>query len=127
MLLKYYRSLHDNVLLLQDFNMSFSKKNIKDLCDLFELNHIIKDPTRFKRQTPHALIISILTKRHRFLIHLLSRLAFLVTVVWFVQCFARHFVKVHQNLWACFFWLHEICFFWPKDFILFYVYFVLSN
>ena len=81
MLLKYYRSLHDNVLLLHDFKMSFSKKNIKDLCDLFELNHIIKDTTRFKRQTPHALIISILTKRHRFLIHLLSRLTFLVTVV----------------------------------------------
>ena len=102
-LLKYYRSLHDNVLLLQDFYMSFFKKNIKDLCDLFELNHIIKDPTRFKRQTPHALIISILTKRHRFLIHLLSRLAFLVTVVRFVQCFAQHFVKALQNLWACFF------------------------
>ena len=24
--------------------MSFSNKNVKDLCDKFELNHLIKDP-----------------------------------------------------------------------------------
>ena len=53
-----------------------------------------------KAQTPHVLITSILIKRQRLLIHLLSRLAFLTTIVWFVQCFARHFVSVHQNLYT---------------------------
>ena len=28
--------------------MSFSNKNMKDLCDMFELSHLIKDPTCFK-------------------------------------------------------------------------------
>ena len=28
--------------------MAFSNKNIKDLYDTFELNHLIKDPTCFK-------------------------------------------------------------------------------
>ena len=33
-LLTYYCSSYDNILLLGDFN-----KNMKDLCDMFELNH----------------------------------------------------------------------------------------
>ena len=47
-LLTYYRSSYDNFLLLGDFNMSFSHKNMTDLCDMFESNHLIKDPTYFK-------------------------------------------------------------------------------
>ena len=31
-----------------DFSMSFSNKNMKDPCDIFELNHPIKDPTCLK-------------------------------------------------------------------------------
>ena len=73
-LLIYYRSSYD-------FNMSFSNENMKDLCDKFELNHIIKYPTRFKSSNPHVLIIFILTKIKCFLIHLLSRQAFLTTIV----------------------------------------------
>ena len=38
---------------------------MKDLPDTFELNHLIKDPTCFQNP-PHALMISILTKRQRF-------------------------------------------------------------
>ena len=67
-LLTYYGSSYDNILLLQDFNMSYSNKNMKDLCDMFELNRLIKDPTSFKSSNPSKklkplLIISILTKR----------------------------------------------------------------
>ena len=43
-LLTYY-SPYGNILLLGEFNMSFSNKNMKDLCDMFELNHLIEDPT----------------------------------------------------------------------------------
>ena len=32
--------------------MSFSNKNMKDLCDMFELKHLIKDPTCFKSSNP---------------------------------------------------------------------------
>ena len=69
-LLIYYRSPYDNILLLGDFNMSFSNKNMKKLCDIFELNYLIIDP---KFQTPRVLIIFTLTKIPGFIIHLLSR------------------------------------------------------
>ena len=54
-LLTYYRSSYDNILLLGDFNMSFSNKNMKDLCDMFELNHLIKDPTCSKSPNPSCI------------------------------------------------------------------------
>ena len=37
---------------LRDFNMSFSNKNMTDLCDMFKLNHLIKDTTCFKISDP---------------------------------------------------------------------------
>ena len=78
--------------------MSFSNKNMKDLCNMFELNHPIKTQHDSKAETPHIMIISILKKRRCFLIHLLSRLVFFTTIALFVQCFAQHFAKVQQNL-----------------------------
>ena len=53
--LAYCRSSCDNILLLGDFNMSFSNKSMKDLCDMFELNHLIKDPTCFKSSNPSCI------------------------------------------------------------------------
>ena len=91
-LLTYYHSSYDNILLLGDFSMPFSNKNLKHVRDMFELNHLIKYP---KAQTPHVLITSTLRKRQCFL---LSKVTFLTTIVWFAQCFARHFAKVQHNL-----------------------------
>ena len=54
-LLTYYLSSYDNILLLGYFNMSFPNKNMTDLCDMFELNHLIKDPTWFKRSNPSCI------------------------------------------------------------------------
>ena len=54
-LLTYYRSSYDNILLLGDFNVSFSNKKKMDLCDMFELNHFIKDPTCFKSSNPSCI------------------------------------------------------------------------
>ena len=48
----YYCFSYDNILLLADFNMTFSNKNMKDLRDMFELKHLIKDPTYFKSSIP---------------------------------------------------------------------------
>ena len=74
-LLTYYHSSYDNILLLGDFSMPFSNKNLKHVCDMFELNHLIKYS---KAQTPHVLITSTLRKRQCFL---LSKLTFLTTIV----------------------------------------------
>ena len=82
-------------------NMSFSNNNMRDLCGMFELNYLIKDPTCFKSSNP-SYIDNVYTNKKTmfFLIHLLPRQAFLITIVWFVQCFDRHFVKVQQNLYT---------------------------
>ena len=72
----YLRSSYDNILLLGGFNnfgISFSNKNMKDLYDMFELNHLIKTQHVSKAQTPYVLITFTLTKMQCFLIHLLSR------------------------------------------------------
>ena len=54
-LLIYYRSSYDNILLLGDFSMSFSNKNMKDRCDMFELSHLIKEATCFKSSNPSCI------------------------------------------------------------------------
>ena len=77
-LLTYYRSSYGNILLLGDFNMSFSNKN---MCDMFGLNHLIEDPTCFKSSNPSCIDTFYTNKKTKFLIHLLSRLAFLTTIV----------------------------------------------
>ena len=43
--------------------MSFSNKNMKDLCDMFELNHLIKDPTCFKNSNPSCIDNFYTTKK----------------------------------------------------------------
>ena len=53
---------------------------MKDLCDLFELNHLIEDPTRFKRSNPSCIDNFYTNNKTSFLIHLLSRLALLITI-----------------------------------------------
>ena len=35
--------------------MSFVNKNMKDLCDMFELNNLIKSPTCFKSLNPSCI------------------------------------------------------------------------
>ena len=80
-LLTYYRSSYDDILLLEDFNMSFSNKNMKDLSDMFELNHLVKDPTCFKRSSPSCIDNFYTIKKKCYLIYLLSRQAFLTTIV----------------------------------------------
>ena len=35
--------------------MSYTNKNMKNLCDIFELNHLIKDPTCFKSSNPSCI------------------------------------------------------------------------
>ena len=54
-LLTYYRSSYDNVLLLGDYNMSCSNKNMMDLYNIFELNYLIKDPKCFKSSNPSCI------------------------------------------------------------------------
>ena len=47
--------------------MSFSHKNVKDLCDMFELNHLIKDPICFKSTNPSCIDNFYTNKKTMFL------------------------------------------------------------
>ena len=59
----------------------FSNKNMKDLCDMIELNISLKIQHVSIAQTPHILIIFTLTKIHCLSIRLLSREVFLTIIV----------------------------------------------
>ena len=59
-LLTYYRS---STFYYWEFNMSFSNKNMKDLCEMFELSHLIKDPTCFKSSNPSCIDIFYINKK----------------------------------------------------------------
>ena len=50
-LLTNYCSSYDKILLLMDFNMPFSNKDMKDLYDMFDLNHLMKGSACFKSST----------------------------------------------------------------------------
>ena len=44
------------MLFLGEFNLSFSNTLMKHLCDLIELNHLIKDSTCFKSSKPSCIV-----------------------------------------------------------------------
>ena len=95
-ILIYYRSSYHNILLLRSINMSFSYKNMKNLCGIFELNHLIKDPTCFKSLNLSFIDNFYSNKKASFFNLSLVETDLLITMVWFIQCFAQHFVKVQQ-------------------------------
>ena len=53
--LKFKNYLHITALHMITFyycEILYSNKNVKDLCDMFELNRLIKDPKSFKSSNP---------------------------------------------------------------------------
>ena len=54
------------ITLFGDFNVSFSGKNMLDLCDMFESNHLIKDPTCFKNSSPSCIDNFYINKKTKF-------------------------------------------------------------
>ena len=49
-----------------DFNVSFSGKNMMDLCNMFESNHLIKDPTCIKNSSPSCIDNFYINKKTKF-------------------------------------------------------------
>ena len=54
---------------------------MKDLCDMFELSHLIKDPTCFKSSNTSCIDNFYTNKNTMFSIRLLSGQVFLTTIV----------------------------------------------
>ena len=96
-LLTYYRSLYDNILLLGDFNMPFSNKNMKNLCHMFELNHLIKGPTCFKSSKP-SCIDNFYTNKNTIIFNSSTVETGISDHYSLICTMLRCFVKVQQNL-----------------------------
>ena len=73
---------------------------MKDLCDIFELNRLIKDSTCLKRSNPSCIDNFCSNKMSMFFNSSTVETGISDHHRFFVQYFARHFVKVHQKLYT---------------------------
>ena len=60
-----FLSTYDNPLLLGDFNSETSEFIMKEFCEMYNLNNLIKDPTCFKNPSNPSSIGVMLTNRPR--------------------------------------------------------------
>ena len=58
-----YLGNNDNILLLGDFNSTMSERSMKNFCELYDLQNLIKDPTCYKNASNPSSIDVILTNR----------------------------------------------------------------
>ena len=55
---------YDNLLLIGDYNSETKEEHMKDFCDTYDLQNLIKEPTCFKSVENPTTIDYILTNRH---------------------------------------------------------------
>ena len=58
-----YLGNYDNILLLGDFNSTMYETHMKNFCELYDLQNLIKDPTCYKNASNPSSIDVILTNR----------------------------------------------------------------
>ena len=58
-----YLGNYDNILLLGDFNSTMSERPMKNFCELYDLQNLIKGPTCYKNASNPSSIDVILTNR----------------------------------------------------------------
>ena len=66
-ILTFYRSTHDNILLMGDFNMTSNNPKLSELIDDHELCTLISEPTCFKNINPTCIDNFLTNKRTRFM------------------------------------------------------------
>ena len=64
-ILDFYMAKYDNFLLLEDFNSEMSDTRMIDICETYNLNNLINEPTCFKNPQNPSTIDLILTNRPR--------------------------------------------------------------
>ena len=55
----FFSTKYENITLIGDFNMQPGNKNLKDFCDLNQLQHLILKPTCYKGKTPSTIDLII--------------------------------------------------------------------
>ena len=61
--LDYYLSKFDNLLILGDFNLEPHETTMKEFCDIYNLQNLLKDTTCYKSALNASLIDLILTNK----------------------------------------------------------------
>ena len=59
----FFSTIYENITLIGDLNMQPTNKNLKDFCDLNQLDHLILKPTCYKGKTPST--IDLITTDHK--------------------------------------------------------------
>ena len=63
--LERYLPLYDNFILLGDLNSEISEESMREFCDIYNLNNLIKDPTCFSNPVKPSKIDIILTNKYQ--------------------------------------------------------------
>ena len=66
-ILTFYRSTHDNILLMGDFNMTTNNPKLSELIADHELCKLISEPTCFKSINPNCIANFLTDKKTRFM------------------------------------------------------------
>ena len=63
----FFSTKYENITLIGDFNMQPGNKNLKDFCDLNQLEHLILKPTCYKGKTPSTIDLIITNHKTSFM------------------------------------------------------------
>ena len=63
----FFSTKYENITLIGDFNMQPGNKNLKDFCDLNQLEHLILKPTCYKGKTPSTIDLIITNHKASFM------------------------------------------------------------
>ena len=63
----FFSTKFENISLIGDFNMQPGNKNLKDFCDLNQLEHLILKPTCYKGKTPSTIDLIITNHKTSFI------------------------------------------------------------
>ena len=58
---------HENITLITDFNMQPENQNLKEFCDLNQLEYLILKSTCYKRKTPSTIDLIITNHKTSFM------------------------------------------------------------
>ena len=63
----FFSTKYENITLIGDFNMQPGNKNLRDFCDLNQLEHLILKPTCYKGKTPSTIDLIITNHKTSFM------------------------------------------------------------
>ena len=92
----FFSTKYENITLIGDFNMQPGNKNLKDFCDLNQLEHLILKPTCYKGKTPSTIDLIITNHKTSFMKSDTCETGHQITIKWYVHFWGKPMPK--ENL-----------------------------